>query len=427
MTKGLNKVQLIGRLGATPEMRYTSQGSAVTTFRIAVDRVWKDTSGEQQTETDWFRIVAWNTLAERCNQFLDTGRLVYIEGRLQIRTWEDQHNQTRHVTEIVAQEPFIRTVLRGLGVPAVDLNDVQQDVVLGAWMSSQAGRYRPDRTREPLDALKRWLFGVCRFHCTHYHERAFRRREVPVFDPWAATGEERVDPGHVGERIDAAEGLTVTCYQDADDDGYPRSTATARAECPDASRTSVGRCPAGTTNRAPSATTNDCNDASPSIRPGASETCGNGSDDDCDSFLDDLCPCVTMTGPGQNGVRVSQRSTIAPLTATVRVFPLGATTSGVQPYLGGGIGAFFWRFSETGEFIDPADDTIFLADPPFVDTGTAVGPILFGGVRFPAGDAFLVGGELRWHRAEGTLSDDFIAPKIDLGGWTGNFTMSVRF
>lgn len=111
------------------------------------------------------------------------------------------------ITEIVAQEPFIRSVLRGLGVRATDVDDVTQDVVLGAWTSAQARRYRPDPAREPLDALRRWLFGVCRFHCTHYHERAFRRREVPVDDPWAATGEERVDPGHVGERIDAAEAL----------------------------------------------------------------------------------------------------------------------------------------------------------------------------------------------------------------------------
>jgi RNA polymerase sigma-70 factor (ECF subfamily) len=111
------------------------------------------------------------------------------------------------VAEIAEQVPFIRSVLRGLGVRAVDIDDVIQDVMLGAWISSQAGRYRPDPARDPTDALKRWLFGVCRFHCTHYHERAFRRREVPVDDPWAATGEERVDPGHVGERIDAAKAL----------------------------------------------------------------------------------------------------------------------------------------------------------------------------------------------------------------------------
>ncbi|WP_437765180.1 sigma-70 family RNA polymerase sigma factor [Sorangium sp. So ce281] len=125
-------------------------------------------------------------------------------------TWRGPHvgpARVLNIAEIAAQEPFIRSVLRGLGVPAVDVGDVLQDVMLGAWASSQAGRYRPDPVREPLDALKRWLFGVCRFHCTHYHERAFRRREVPVADPWAATGEERVDPWHVGERIDAAEAL----------------------------------------------------------------------------------------------------------------------------------------------------------------------------------------------------------------------------
>lgn len=119
------------------------------------------------------------------------------------------------------------------------------------------------------------------------------------------------------------------------------------------------------------------------------------------------------------------RLRIAPLTATVRVFPFGRNTNGVQPYLGGGIGAFFWRFSEVGDFIDPSTDQIFFAD--YEENGTSAGPIVFGGVRFPAGDAFLVGGELRWHRAEGTLSDDFIAERIDLGGWTGNFTMAVRF
>ncbi|XXY17663.1 sigma-70 family RNA polymerase sigma factor [Sorangium sp. So ce216] len=125
-------------------------------------------------------------------------------------TWRGPHvgpARVLTIAEIAAQEPFIRSALRGPGVRAVDLDDVCQDVVLGAWMSSQAGRYRPDRTREPLGALKRWLFGVCRFHCTHYHERAFRCREVAVDDPWAATDEERVDPGHVGERIDAAEAL----------------------------------------------------------------------------------------------------------------------------------------------------------------------------------------------------------------------------
>jgi hypothetical protein len=116
---------------------------------------------------------------------------------------------------------------------------------------------------------------------------------------------------------DMAEGLTIVCYSDLDDDGYPRMTASGAPACAVAGRTAVGGCPVGTTNRVASATTNDCNDANPSVHIGASEVCGNGADDDCDTFLDDLCPCVTMTGPGQTGVRISQRSTIAPLTATV--------------------------------------------------------------------------------------------------------------
>ncbi|WP_437898950.1 RNA polymerase sigma factor [Sorangium sp. So ce124] len=123
--------------------------------------------------------------------------------------WGHQAGPARvlSIAEIAEQAPFIQSVLRGLGVPVIDIDDVLQDVMLGAWTSSQAGRYRPSSAREPLDALRRWLFGVCAFTCTHYHERAFRRREVPVDDPWAATGEERMDPGHVGERIDAAEAL----------------------------------------------------------------------------------------------------------------------------------------------------------------------------------------------------------------------------
>jgi hypothetical protein len=119
------------------------------------------------------------------------------------------------------------------------------------------------------------------------------------------------------------------------------------------------------------------------------------------------------------------RLRVAPLTATVRFFPLGRTTNGIQPYVGGGVGAFMWRYSEVGDFIDPADDLIFPAR--YVDSGTTAGPVILGGVRIPAGDAFLVGGEARWHRAEGTLSDDFIAPKIDLGGWMLNFSLAVRY
>jgi single-strand DNA-binding protein len=153
MAKGLNKVQLIGRLGATPEMRYTPQGNALTTFRIAVDRVWKDTRGEQQTETDWFRIVAWNTLAEHCNQYLDIGRLVYIEGRLQVRTWADQHKQTQHLTEIVAQEVIFLDGRRDADGPTDDSD--AQDVEATTPRQMAPGRARRSPTAARVSASRR--------------------------------------------------------------------------------------------------------------------------------------------------------------------------------------------------------------------------------------------------------------------------------
>lgn len=103
-TRGLNKVLLIGNLGADPEMRYTPNGKAVTTFRIAVNRTWRDSNGAQQDDTQWVRIVTWEKLAEICNRYLTKGRQVYIEGRLQTRSWEGQDGVRRYMTEVVAQD-----------------------------------------------------------------------------------------------------------------------------------------------------------------------------------------------------------------------------------------------------------------------------------------------------------------------------------
>jgi len=99
---GLNKVMLIGNLGADPEMRYTANGSAVTTFSLAVNRVFQSNEGERREETDWFNIVAWNRLAEQCSQFLQKGRKCYVEGRLHTRSWEGQDGQKRYRTEVIA-------------------------------------------------------------------------------------------------------------------------------------------------------------------------------------------------------------------------------------------------------------------------------------------------------------------------------------
>lgn len=108
MPRDLNKVMIIGRLGLDPEMRFTSTGSPVTTFRVAVGRQWRDSGGESRDETEWFSVVAWNKLAEICNQYLAKGARVYVEGRLQTRSWEDQQSgQTRYKTEVIASDMII--------------------------------------------------------------------------------------------------------------------------------------------------------------------------------------------------------------------------------------------------------------------------------------------------------------------------------
>ena len=98
----LNKVMIIGNLGSGPEMRFTPNGNPVTSFRIATNRIYTTSEGERKQETEWFTVVAWNKLAEQCNQFLTKGRLVYAEGRLRIRTWESQDGQKHYRTEIIA-------------------------------------------------------------------------------------------------------------------------------------------------------------------------------------------------------------------------------------------------------------------------------------------------------------------------------------
>lgn len=100
----LNKVMLIGNVGAEPEMRFTPTGSPVTSFRIATNRFLSPTEGstERKQETEWFSIVTWNKLAENCNQFLTKGQSVYVEGRLHTRTWDGQDGQKRYKTEVIA-------------------------------------------------------------------------------------------------------------------------------------------------------------------------------------------------------------------------------------------------------------------------------------------------------------------------------------
>ena len=113
MSRGLNKVLLIGNLGRNPEMRYTPSGRPVTTFSIATSRSWNTSDGERRSETEWFNIVAWSSLAEICKQLLTKGQQVYIEGRLQTRRWEDSEGNKHSATEVVANEMIILGERRG--------------------------------------------------------------------------------------------------------------------------------------------------------------------------------------------------------------------------------------------------------------------------------------------------------------------------
>ena len=102
MAGSVNKVILVGRLGQDPEVRFTQGGTAVANLRIATDETWKDQSGEKQQRTEWHTVVAWRRLAEICGQYLSKGRLVYIEGKLQTRNWQDREGNKRYSTEIQA-------------------------------------------------------------------------------------------------------------------------------------------------------------------------------------------------------------------------------------------------------------------------------------------------------------------------------------
>ncbi len=99
---GINKVILVGRLGADPEVKTIAQGSTVASLNLATSENWTDKNGQRQEKTEWHRIVVWGKLAEICGKHLTKGRQVYVEGRLQTRQWDDKQGQKRYTTEIVA-------------------------------------------------------------------------------------------------------------------------------------------------------------------------------------------------------------------------------------------------------------------------------------------------------------------------------------
>lgn len=103
MAGSVNKVILVGHLGSDPEIRYTQNGGAVSSFSLATNENWVDKSGQKQERTEWHRVVVWGKLAEICGQYLKKGRQAYIEGRLQTRDWNDKDGHKRYTTEIIAQ------------------------------------------------------------------------------------------------------------------------------------------------------------------------------------------------------------------------------------------------------------------------------------------------------------------------------------
>ena len=122
----LNKVMVIGNVGKDPEMRFTPSGKPVTSFRLATSRIYTTADGERRKETEWFSVVAWNRLAEQCNQFLAKGRLVYVEGRIHTRNWEGQDGQQHSKMEVIASR-VIFLEKRGTSVVAEERLDDRID------------------------------------------------------------------------------------------------------------------------------------------------------------------------------------------------------------------------------------------------------------------------------------------------------------
>ncbi len=119
MSRSLNKVQLIGNLGADPEVRSTSNGSRVATLSLATSRQWKNQAGERQEKTEWHRVVLWNNrgsgLADLVEKFCKKGDKVYVEGSIEYRSWQDREGQTRYSTEINGREVILLSGRQGEG------------------------------------------------------------------------------------------------------------------------------------------------------------------------------------------------------------------------------------------------------------------------------------------------------------------------
>jgi single-strand DNA-binding protein len=118
--RGVNKVILVGNLGRDPEVRYIRDGTAVANLRIATSETWNDANGQKQERTEWHRVVAWGKLAEIAKEYMTKGRQVYVEGRLQTRSWDDREGNKRYTTEVRADQ-MIMLGTRGDGGSARDV------------------------------------------------------------------------------------------------------------------------------------------------------------------------------------------------------------------------------------------------------------------------------------------------------------------
>lgn len=126
-SRSLNKVLLIGNLTRDPDLRYTPQGAAVCTLGLATNRFWTTESGEKREDAEFHRIVAWNKLAELCSQLLFKGRKIYVEGRLQTRSWTGQDGSQRQVTEVIIEEMIILDSRQAVGETVAEVAPVPKE------------------------------------------------------------------------------------------------------------------------------------------------------------------------------------------------------------------------------------------------------------------------------------------------------------
>jgi single-strand DNA-binding protein len=148
VSRSLNKVMLIGNLGADPEVRSTNNGSRVATLSLATSRQWTGQNGEKQEKTEWHRVICWNNkgaqLADLAEKYMKKGDRIYVDGRVEYRTWEDREKQTRYTTEIIAREVILLSS-RGGGEGSGDF--------ARAKTAAAAAKAAPEGKAESLDAF----------------------------------------------------------------------------------------------------------------------------------------------------------------------------------------------------------------------------------------------------------------------------------